>query len=80
MVLGDAELRVRLGAEVARLRKARGLSQVELARMVNLDSNTISRIERGRKGSSDKTRVALAEALQVELYELLGYTGVKAAS
>lgn len=77
---GDVEFRLRLGAELARLRKQRGMSQVELARIVDLDSNTISRIERGRKGSSDKTRVALAQALGVQLHELLGYTGVKVAS
>ena len=76
----DAELYRKWGAALARVRIERGMTQVELARAADLDSNTISRIERGLKGVSTKTQIALAKSLKVEVYDLFEYPTTKAAA
>lgn len=61
------------GQRVERLRKARGLSQVQLAAETGLSQTTISDIERGRnKGSTEI--VKLAAALGVSSEELISGT------
>lgn len=65
-----AHLRRKLGAEVARRRAEMDWSQAQLAREVGLDVGTISRIERGVRGTSDQTLIAIAHALDVEVRDL----------
>ncbi|MGE4568558.1 MAG: helix-turn-helix transcriptional regulator [Bacteroidales bacterium] len=48
MVHKDLAERARMGRNVAALRKERGISQVEMARLTGLDQSHISRIEAGR--------------------------------
>lgn len=44
----DTETRVRIGKEIAALREKMGLTQKELADIVNLKSSAVSRIENGK--------------------------------
>lgn len=56
---------------VSELRKLRGLTQEDLAKMCSLSQGAISRIERGIKGVSAVSLIKIAESLEVEVEELV---------
>lgn len=62
-----------LGARVARARRARGLSQRDLAKQAGIAPNTLLALERGAPGSSIGNLVLVLDALHLlgELGELL---------
>ncbi len=53
------------------LRKLRALSQQELAESAGIGRATLSRIERGETGAHGRTLRRLAEALRVDVAELV---------
>ena len=53
------------------LRRLRAFSQQELADVAGVGRNTISRIERGETGAHGRTLRRLAQALSVDVAELL---------
>jgi transcriptional regulator with XRE-family HTH domain len=53
------------------LRRRRALSQEELATAAGIGRATISRIERGETGAHGRTLRRLAEALKVDVAELV---------
>jgi transcriptional regulator with XRE-family HTH domain len=59
------------GEQVRKLRKARGLSQEELAELAQRHRNYIGGIERGDRNVAFLNIVRLAKALGVSLSELL---------
>lgn len=60
----SSEITKRVGRNIARARRAQGLSQSALARQLGVESMTISRWERGENAPRDEAmRVALAELL-----------------
>jgi transcriptional regulator with XRE-family HTH domain len=61
------------GALVRARRKELGLSQVELAERSRLTQGNVSQIESGAIGTTDSTRVALAEALETRARLLFPY-------
>jgi ribosome-binding protein aMBF1 (putative translation factor) len=65
----ETELRV-LGSALRRLRDARGITQEELAKRVQMDPTYISRIERGRRGVQWLTVRRFLRALGAELHQL----------
>jgi len=67
----------RLGAKIAALRKARNWTQSELAERVGVDTETISRFERGATLPSLKTVERISHCLRVGLGELLTETSVQ---
>jgi len=56
---------------VKELRRLRALSQEELSERSGVGRNTISRIERGETGAHGRTLRRLAEALRVDVAELV---------
>ena len=60
-----------LGQKIKRLRKERGLTQVELAVIVNISPVYIGFIENGRRRPSLRTLERLARALKVSAKDLL---------
>lgn len=67
-------LGVRLGQAIAKRRKARGLTQDDLAAIVEVDSVTISRFERGTSTPSLQRLFVIAQALEASVSELLAET------
>ena len=59
------------GEQVWKLRKARGLSQEELAELAQLHRNYIGGIERGERNVALLNIMRLAKALEVPLSKLL---------
>ena len=56
----NIELEKRFGAKLAYVRKARKLSQMKLAEIVNMNFNYIGQIERGEANVTIKTMKVLA--------------------
>lgn len=60
-----------LGLRIERAREAAGLSQTELAQIVELNQSAISRIESGSRGVDSLELAAIADALSVSVIDLL---------
>lgn len=56
------------------LRKAKGISQLKLALDLNMNQNSISRYESGKREADYKTLIAFADYFNVSVDYLLGRT------
>lgn len=63
----------RLAEGLRRLRKERGLTQSEVARMAGVSQSAIAQTESGRRGLNVETLLTLGEALGISLDELLDH-------
>lgn len=63
----------KLGARLKEIRKVRGFSQERLAEKVDISPRYLSRLEVGQKTPSIETLARLAEALEVQVWELFDY-------
>jgi transcriptional regulator with XRE-family HTH domain len=68
-----------VGERIARLRKERGYTQIELAERIGTIQALISDYERDKLRLNGEMAVRFALALEVTTDELLGLTGMKAA-
>jgi transcriptional regulator with XRE-family HTH domain len=68
---------VRFGARLSARRRAKGISQAELAEIVDLSANYISLLERGQKLPTIDTLLRLAKAVDAIPGELLGDQSVQ---
>jgi transcriptional regulator with XRE-family HTH domain len=62
----------RIGARVARLRKARGLTQIGLARRANVSYSLLSKVEAGHVPASPVFIGAVARTLRADVTDLTG--------
>lgn len=62
-----------IGANIARIRKDRELTQSQLAEMIDTTVETISRLERGVSVPSIKTIEKISKALHVHIKKLLDF-------
>jgi transcriptional regulator with XRE-family HTH domain len=67
----EKDLRVILGQNIRRFRSYRKLSQADFAEKVDISIPFLSDIENGKKWGSPVTLVKMADALNIETYELL---------
>ena len=65
------------GENLRAARKARGYSQGSFAHAVDLDRTYIGGIERGERNPGLKTIVRIADALELEVYELFVQQNIK---
>ncbi len=63
----------RLGGRIKEIRKVRGLTQEGLAEKATISPRYLSRLEVGHQSPSIETVAKLAEALEVELWELFDF-------
>ena len=63
-------LKYDLGQRIQALRKNKKMTQEKFSELVGIDSKNISKIENGNNYPSPETLVAIAKALDVEIYEL----------
>ena len=75
--MNNEELKSRVGANIARLRRDRGLTQAELAERINYSDKAVSKWERAESLPDVLTLISLAEQLGTDLNTL---TGLPAAS
>jgi transcriptional regulator with XRE-family HTH domain len=64
-----------LGANIRRIRRAAGLSQMQLSDRCDLHFSEISRLERGGRDARLSTIVKIARGLEVPAAELLAGVG-----
>jgi transcriptional regulator with XRE-family HTH domain len=67
----STDIRARFGTRVRRLRKARGVTQVELAEYVGVGRSYLSQIERGQRDPGLRMVKALADGLGTTMSDLL---------
>ena len=70
------ELKKDLGRKIQTLRKERKMTQECLAELVGIDPKNISRIENGNNYPSPENLSAIAQALNVEIYELFVFNEI----
>lgn len=64
------ELR-QIGQNISKIRKRRGMTQLDLAAATGMEENAVGRIETGRTNPTVKTLLRIAKALEVPLTELV---------
>lgn len=69
-----------IGERISTLRRARGLTQNELAERAGLDGRHVSRLETGKHFPSLDTLVTMAGILEVELQEFFLFPSVETES
>ena len=68
------DLEKRFGAKLAYVRKSKGLSQMKLAEIIDMNFNYIGQIERGEANVTIKTIKNLACALDIDVKELFDFS------
>jgi transcriptional regulator with XRE-family HTH domain len=63
------------GIRIRKLRQDKGINQWELAELVGLSEDQISKIERGKSWVGEQTLTLLAKALEVRQSSLFDYSG-----
>ena len=70
--MNNEELKSRVGANIARLRRERGMTQAELAERINYSDKAVSKWERAESLPDVLTLISLAEQLDTDLNTLVG--------
>lgn len=63
-----------IGDRIRKLRLSKGLTQKQLGEKCGMADSAIRRYESGRGNPTERTLSRIAEALQVPVYELMGYS------
>jgi transcriptional regulator with XRE-family HTH domain len=66
----EADLLIRLGSRISRLRRARGWTQAEMAERVGIDRSFLADVERGKRNVSILNLALIAEGVGVSLAQL----------
>lgn len=66
-----------LGKRIKSERERKGLSQIELAKLLNISNTTLSQYETGQRIPSDEIKIKLAEIFNCSVDYLLGLTNVR---
>lgn len=70
-MIADSEIGPRIGARIRELRRARGMSSLELARRAGLHRPNVARLESGKREPKLSTIARCAAALEVPLLDVL---------
>ena len=70
--MNNEELKSRVGANIARLRREKGMTQAELAERINYSDKAVSKWERSESLPDVLTLISLAEQLSTDLNTLTG--------
>jgi transcriptional regulator with XRE-family HTH domain len=64
--MGDVNFNKDLGNFIRKIREAQGMTQAEVAALMNVNAQNISSYERGERGPSVEWVIRLCDALKVE--------------
>ena len=67
------DLKIKLGMRIKYLRKAKNLTQEQLAEKINLDITSLSKIETGRNYPQPETIEKLACAFEIDIEEIFNF-------
>ena len=63
----DKQFLILLGLEIAKQRKKQGLTQLDLASLVNMEKPSITRIEKGRTNPTSLTLLKISKVLNIPI-------------
>lgn len=67
------EISKKLGKRLKELREQRGLTQLELAELIDMESSNLSKIERGAQIPKEESLLKLTLALNIQVKDLFDY-------
>jgi len=67
--MDDTEFLLKLGAKIRTIRKAKKISQIQLAANCNFDKASMSRLEAGHTNPTLRTLQKISNSLEVQLSE-----------
>jgi len=70
----DKEFLKRIGGNIAKKRKEKGLTQLDLCALINMEKPNLSAIENGRQNATALTLKKISDALEIEVTELITTT------
>ena len=70
-VMTEKEFLKGVGASIAKIRRAKGLSQIDVCSKLNMEKSYLSAIENGHQNVTLITCKQIADALDVDIRELL---------
>jgi len=70
-------LKEKLGKQIQLIRKQQHLTQEQLAKIIKMDSKSISKIEKGKNYPTPENLNAIADALNVRVYEFFLFEETK---
>ena len=73
----DMNTKELLGVRIKEFRRRKKMTQEQLSEIIGLDNGYISKLEIGQNFPTIGTLEKIAQALDVELYELFRYTNLK---
>lgn len=74
MFVSNDQKKMLIGLNISYYRRARNLTQIELAESLDISSNYLSQIERGYKTLSLDKLLKMAEVLEVDEKEFLDFS------
>lgn len=69
----DKEFLILLGQEISKHRKKQGLTQLDLASMVNMEKPSITRLEKGRTNPTSLTLLKISNALNIPIMKFFKF-------
>ena len=69
----DKQFLILLGQEIAKQRKKQGLTQLDLASLVNMEKPSITRLEKGRTNPTSLTLLKISKALNIPISKFLKF-------
>jgi transcriptional regulator with XRE-family HTH domain len=73
----DVNIKGKIGARIASLRKARSMTQEQLAAKMEISIPYLSSIERGRENPTLNTLINLARCLELDLSEMFAHIEIE---
>ncbi len=67
------DFQIKLGKQIARLRKQKKISQVDFAYLLDKDKQNYNRIEKGKTNPTSWTLYKIAELLEVPMQKLFDW-------
>jgi DNA-binding XRE family transcriptional regulator len=72
-LMQQTEFQIKLGQQIAKLRKQKKFSQVEFAYMLDKEKQNYNKLEKGRTNPTSWTLYKIAELLNVPLSDLFNF-------
>lgn len=69
----DNDFLIALGKQIAKERKRKGLTQLDLASLVNMEKASITRLEKGRTNPTSLTLLKISKALGVPISKFFAF-------
>ncbi len=69
----QVDFQIKLGQQIAKLRKQKQFSQVEFAYMIDKEKQNLNKIEKGKTNPTSWTMYKISELLEVSIAELFDF-------